>query len=73
LGLAWVAAIYRKRPARPTAYPSHHFPAAKPDPRPLPIKKAFVLPLDEFVAGWYDESVTKININIVNETLSFFS
>ena len=42
--------------------------------RTIPIKKAFVLPLDEFVAGWYDESMTKNNsVSIVNETLGFFS
>jgi len=41
--------------------------------RPVPIKKAFVLPLDEFVAGWYDESMTKNSISIVNETLGYLS
>ena len=36
-------------------------------------KKALVLPLDEFVADWYDESSMKYRISIVSETLAFFS
>jgi hypothetical protein len=39
----------------------------------IPIKKAFVLPLDEFVAGWYDESMKKYSVGILGETLGFFS
>ena len=36
-------------------------------------KKALVPPLDEVVAGWYDESSMKYRISIVSESLSHFS
>jgi hypothetical protein len=36
-------------------------------------KKALVLPLDEVVAGWYDESRMKKQISIISENFSHFS